>query len=161
MSHSRQRQQIPGPPLTSTFTALSILAGTLTMLRDLRLDDRALTEGLLKSEDEPDFEYALLGPAKMLITGRFEGGDMDDRGDDIVASGGLEQEALIYKVDTPGFKPKKGDLVGAMPDAGVLIGIEIVGNTGTVASPSTRTQPSLSSRRATNCTTCSHGRHRY
>lgn len=88
--------------------------------------------GVLKGEDEPDFEYRALGPGKVLITSRFDGGDMSDRGDAIVQDQPM-QEAQIVSVELPGFEPKKGDLVGLMPGGGVLLGFEIVGITGSVA----------------------------
>lgn len=89
--------------------------------------------GVLKNEDEPDFEYVLLGPGRMLITSRYDGGgDLTDRGDAIVPSEPM-QEAQIVSVEVPGFEPAKGDLVGAMPGGGVLIGFEIMGKTGNVA----------------------------
>lgn len=96
--------------------------------------------GVLKSEDEPDFEYELLGPGRILITSRYDGAsDMTDRGDAIVPSE-PQQEAQIVCLDVvvdgmkqPGPEPQKGDLVGAMPGGGVLIGFEIVGLIGSVA----------------------------
>lgn len=88
--------------------------------------------GVLKNEDEDEFEYQPLGLGKILITSRFEGGDMFDRGDGIVADQPM-QEALIVSVDVPGFELKKQDLIGVMPGGGVLIGFEIVGITGNVS----------------------------
>jgi hypothetical protein len=88
--------------------------------------------GVLKNEDDPDFEYVLLGPGKLHITSRFDGGEMFDRGDGI-ASDEPMQEANIVSVKVPGFEPKKGDLVAAMPGGGVVIGFEIIGTTGNVS----------------------------
>lgn len=96
--------------------------------------------GVLKNEDEPEFEYQQLGPGRILITSRYDGGnDMTDRGDAIVPSESM-QEAQIVCLDVvvdgikqPGPDPQKGDLVGVMPGGGVLIGFEIVGVTGSVA----------------------------
>lgn len=88
--------------------------------------------GVLKSEDEPDFEYVALGAGKLLITSRFDGGDMFDRGDGIATDEPM-QEAQIVAAEVPGFEPKKGDLVAAMPGGGVVIGFEIVGTTGNVS----------------------------
>lgn len=96
--------------------------------------------GVLKSEDEPDFEYTLLAPGKILILNRYEGGsDMTDRVDAITPSEPM-QEAQIVCLDVevdgikqPGPEPQKGDLVGMMPGGGVLVGFEIVGLTGSVA----------------------------
>jgi hypothetical protein len=82
--------------------------------------------GVLKNEDEPDFEYQVLGAAKLLVTSRFEGGDMVDREDGVVPEGPM-QEALIEPITEGSFEPKKNDLVGAMPGGGVLIGFEIIG----------------------------------
>jgi hypothetical protein len=96
--------------------------------------------GVLKNEDEPEFEYTQLGMGRILITSRYDGGaDMTDRGDAIVPSEPM-QEAQIVCLDVevdgvkqPGPDPQKGDLVGVMPGGGVLIGFEIVGVTGSVA----------------------------
>lgn len=88
--------------------------------------------GVLKSEDEDEFEYARLGEGKILIHGRFSGGDMSDRGDGITPDEPM-QEASIVSLDALDFEPKKGDLVGVMPGGGVLIGFEIIGTTGNVS----------------------------
>lgn len=96
--------------------------------------------GVLKSEDEPDFEYALLGQGRILITSRYDGGgDMTDRGDAIVPSEPSQEAQIVcFDVEVDGFKqpgpePAKGDLVGMLPGGGVLIGFEIIGLTGSVA----------------------------
>ncbi|MEJ7804435.1 MAG: hypothetical protein WKG03_00725 [Telluria sp.] len=89
--------------------------------------------GVLKSEDEPDFEYVQIGLGKVLVTGRFDGGDMTDRGDSIVPDLPMQEAQIVSADEVPGFEVKKGDLVGMMPGGGVLIGFEIVGSTGSVA----------------------------
>jgi hypothetical protein len=96
--------------------------------------------GVLKSEDEPDYEYVRIGTGKILITGRYEGGAaLTDRGDAVVPEE-AQQEAQIVCVDEvvdgvqqPGPEPQKGDLVGMMPGGGVLIGFEIVGQVSGVS----------------------------
>ncbi len=96
--------------------------------------------GVLKNEDEPEFEYKTLGPGRILITSRYEGGsDMTDRGDAIVPSEPAQEaqivclDVVVDGVKQPGPEPQKGDLVGVMPGGGVLIGFEIVGQVGNVA----------------------------
>jgi hypothetical protein len=96
--------------------------------------------GVLKSEDEPDFEYVKIGDGKILITSRYEGSsDMTDRGDAITPTEPMQEaqivclDVVVDGVKQPGPDPQKGDLVGAMPGGGVLIGFEIVGVTGSVA----------------------------
>lgn len=88
--------------------------------------------GVLKSEDEPEFEYEAIGLGRILITSRFAGGDMADRGDSITVSEPM-QEALIVSLELGAFEPKKNDLMGVLPGGGVLIGFEIVGVTGNVS----------------------------
>jgi hypothetical protein len=88
--------------------------------------------GVLKSEDEPDFEYVKLGEGKLHITSRFEGGSLFDRGDGI-ASDEPMQEAQIEPVVLGEFEVKSGDLVAATPGGGVLIGFEVIGKPSTVS----------------------------
>jgi len=89
--------------------------------------------GVLKSEDDPDFEYRKVGMGRIHVTGRFDGGDMSDRGDSIVPDQPMQEANIVSADDLPGFEVQKGDLIGMMPGGGVLIGFEIVGQTGSVA----------------------------
>lgn len=95
--------------------------------------------GVLKSEDEPDYEYQRIGEGKIHITGQFSGGDMSDRGDSIVPDQPMQEanivcfDVVVDGIKQPGPEVQKGDLVGVMPGGGVLIGFEIVGQTGSVA----------------------------
>jgi len=89
--------------------------------------------GVLKSEDEPDFEYKRVGLGKILLTGQFSGGDMSDRGDNIVPDQPMQEAQIVYADELHPFEVQKGDLVGMMPGGGVLVGFEIVGQTGNVA----------------------------
>ena len=80
-----------------------------------------------EDEDEGEFEYQALGPAKILMKGKYQGCDMVDNGDALVPDSLLE--ALIECVDAPGFEIKKDDMVMVMLGGGVVIGFEIVGVT--------------------------------
>jgi hypothetical protein len=87
--------------------------------------------GMLKSEDEPEFEYQEMGAAKILMTVPYQGADLVDRGDAIAAPT-VQIEALIECIAVPGFEIHKNDLVAAMPGGGVVIAYEIVGMTSSV-----------------------------
>jgi hypothetical protein len=87
--------------------------------------------GVLKGEDEPEFEYQALGPAKVLMTGQYEAADLVDRGD-AIAPPAAQIEAQIECVDVPGFELRKNDLLAVMPGGGVVIGYEVVGMTSSV-----------------------------
>jgi hypothetical protein len=95
--------------------------------------------GVLKSEDEPDYEYQKIGEGKILVTGQFSGGEMTDQGDSIVPDQPMQEariecaDVMVDGIKQPGAAIKKGDLVGMMPGGGVLIGFEVVGNVGNVA----------------------------
>lgn len=88
--------------------------------------------GVMKSEDDPDFEYQRVGLGKILVTGQFSGGEMSDQGDNIVPDQPMQEAQIVCADDLHPFDVKKGDLVGMMPGGGVLIGFEIVGQTGAV-----------------------------
>lgn len=97
--------------------------------------------GVLRGDDVPDFEYQQIGTGKILVTGTFSGGAMADDGESIAPGADQNlQEAQIVCLDVvvggvkqPGAEPARGDLVGMMPGGGVLIGFEIIDQTGNVA----------------------------
>jgi len=89
--------------------------------------------GVLKGEDEADFEYQKVGMGRILITARFEGGEISDRGDSIVPDQPMQEAQIVSAANVPDFQVQKGDLVGVMPGGGVLIGFEIIGQTGNIA----------------------------
>lgn len=89
--------------------------------------------GVLKSEDDPDFEYKKIGPGKILVTGVFSGGEMTDQGDNIAPDQPMQEAQIVSADDLPGFEVQKGDLIGMMPGGGVLIGFEIIGKASSVA----------------------------
>jgi hypothetical protein len=96
--------------------------------------------GVLRSEDEPEFEYQKIGSGKILVTGQFAGGALADNGESIAPGADQAmQEAQIVCLDVvvggvkqPGPEPVAGDLVGMMPGGGVLIGFEVIGQTSSV-----------------------------
>lgn len=89
--------------------------------------------GVLKSEDEPEFEYQKLGAAKVLMTGQHDdAAGLNDRGDAIAPST-AQVEAQIEFVDaTTSTTIQKNDLLAVMPGGGVVIGFEVVGMTSSV-----------------------------
>lgn len=94
--------------------------------RKVLLEETMSDLGALKCEDEPEFEYQRIGMGKILITNRFDGELLDDRGD-VVISDSPMQEAHIEPLEVGAFAVKKQDLIGAMLGLGILIGFEIIG----------------------------------
>lgn len=95
--------------------------------------------GVLRSEDEADFEYDELGPAKV----QFVGPGPFQQQDVIERDNGLEPEAqrpvLIECLAAPGsaeyFLADSGDLVMLQLAPGVVIGYEVASVGGTVNIP--------------------------
>jgi len=82
--------------------------------------------GVLRSEDEPEFEYEERGPAKLLLCGVWEGQPINDRGNATIQPA---QEAQIVATADPGtpehFSPEVGDLVMVDMGAGAVFGFSI------------------------------------
>lgn len=78
--------------------------------------------GVIDSEDEAQVDFTLLGEGKVLFTQRYEGSTLADRRDNAEATTG---EALIEPNEEGAFEPKDGDLIMAMPGAGVVITYEV------------------------------------
>lgn len=93
--------------------------------------------GVLRSEDEAEFEYRELGPARMLFVGIVQPSDMVER-DDAVLQQNL-QEAQVVSVagaDMPEyFEADTGDLVLQDMGLGVVLAYEVSGITGNIAIP--------------------------
>jgi hypothetical protein len=99
--------------------------------------------GVLRSEDEADFEYDELGPAKLLFAGPgpFQPMDMNERDSALIAENA--REVVIESIAEPGAAPDKpqyfqadtGDLVVLTMGMGVALTYEVATVSGTVALP--------------------------
>lgn len=82
--------------------------------------------GVLRSEDEPDFEYELKGYAVVLLCGVWEGQSVNDRGNAAVQP---PQEAQVEAVAQPGtpehFTAEVGDLVFVPLGLGAIFAFSI------------------------------------
>jgi hypothetical protein len=91
--------------------------------------------GVLRSEDEAQFDYQEIGPGKMLLVGMFQPSSENDQGSALLAA--PMQEALIESDAEPGqaayFEADMGDLVLQQLGLGVFVAYsveDIVGNVG-------------------------------
>lgn len=78
---------------------------------------------VIAADDEPDFDYDLLGPGKVIFTAHYAGGVMNERMDAPLQEG--TTDAQIEPIGDPGtpehFDVQKGDLVAVMPGLGVVL----------------------------------------
>lgn len=88
---------------------------------------------VMESDDEPQSDYVLLGEGKLLFTGLYERTTMADSKDSPMAAG--VSEALVEPAVLGAFELKDGDLVMAMPGAGVVITYECTNVLNTVNIP--------------------------
>jgi hypothetical protein len=91
--------------------------------------------GVLRSEDEADFDYEELGPGKMLLTGMFQPSSENDQASALLSQ--PMQEAQVEPDAEPGqeayFEPDVGDLVLQHIGFGVIIAFtieDVIGNVG-------------------------------
>lgn len=96
--------------------------------------------GVLRSEDEADYEYDELGPAKTLLCGIFQPADMNDRDNLLIAPNAQEVqvECLDPTADLPNppqFTVDVGDLIFLEMGMGVIVTFEVVNTTGSVNIP--------------------------
>lgn len=95
--------------------------------------------GVLRSEDEADYEYDELGPAKLLFAGPgpFQPQDIIERDNGLVAE--TQREVLIECVAKPGetgfFVADTSDLVSIMLGPGVVMVYDVATVSGTVNIP--------------------------
>lgn len=93
--------------------------------------------GVLKSEDEADFEYEELGDARMLLCGVYQATDLNER-DDAPLQQNM-QEAQIVCLAAPEsadyFEVDSGDLVIQDLGLGVLLAYDVATMTGNVNIP--------------------------
>lgn len=93
--------------------------------------------GVLRTEDETDFEYVELGPGRMLYLGIHEPADMIERDNALVPP--AMKEALIESIAAPGqtghFVVDSGDMVFMDMGMGVLVPFEAVSVTGALNIP--------------------------
>lgn len=88
--------------------------------------------GVLRSEDEADFEYVPLGEGRCLFAGPFMPNDLNER-DDAVLQQNM-QEAQVEPLADPGtpewFMADTTDLVMITPGLGVVLAYEVATATG-------------------------------
>lgn len=109
-------------PDTSTPSDLSVEAGMPTLGG----------MGVMRSEDEADYDYVELGPAKCLFIGGYTPTDLNER-DDAPLQQNL-QEARVECIAEPGtpehFETDTTDLVMITPGLGVVLSFEVATVTG-------------------------------
>lgn len=88
--------------------------------------------GVLRSEDESDFEYELRGEAKCLFLGPFVPNDLNERDDAVLQQDAQEAqvEALVDPGDPSYFVTDTTDLVLITPGLGVVLAYEVGTVTG-------------------------------
>lgn len=93
--------------------------------------------GVLRAEDEADYEYQSLGSGKMMRAGQYAPMDMNDRGNGTVAEEQSEWliECLLPDTDQAHFEAEKDDIVVADLGEGMLLVYEVVNAVGTVSIP--------------------------
>ena len=89
--------------------------------------------GVLRSEDETDFEYDELGPGMCLFVGPFQPADVNDREDGLLQP--QQQEAQVEAKEMGAFDVNVGDLVIIEMGLGVVLAYEAAGLTGSVNIP--------------------------
>jgi len=93
--------------------------------------------GVLRSEDETDFEYQELGAARMLFVGQFQPADMIERDNGLVPA--ELQEALVECEAEPGvsgfFEVDSGDVVFMDVGMGNVLPYEVVTVSGNIHIP--------------------------
>lgn len=93
--------------------------------------------GVLRSEDESEFEYYELGAAKCMFCGIFQPNDQNERDDAILQQ--PMQEAQIESVKAPNevghFLADTSDLVLVTPGLGVVLAYEIATLSGPINIP--------------------------
>lgn len=99
--------------------------------------------GVLRSEDEVEFEYDELGPAKLLFAGPgpYQAQDMIERDNALLTEN--SREVLIESIAKPGalvgepqyFVADTGDLVSLTLGLGVVLSYEVATVSGTVNLP--------------------------
>lgn len=92
--------------------------------------------GVLKSEDEADFDYVLMGEAKLLFAGIQQPASINDRGN---ATEATLHEAQIACLADPGsaeyFEPDNQDLIALDLGFGVILAFTVEDITGNVLIP--------------------------
>lgn len=88
--------------------------------------------GVLRSEDESDFEYVPLGDARCLFAGPYVPNDLNERDDAVLQQ--PMQEAQIESIAEPGtpgyFVADTSNLVMITPGLGVVLAYEVATVTG-------------------------------
>lgn len=93
--------------------------------------------GVLRSEDEDDFEYDELGAGKCMFCGVFQPTDQVDRDDAVLQQ--IMQEAQVESVAAPAavgyFLADVGDMVLITPGLGTVLAFEVATLTGVANIP--------------------------
>jgi hypothetical protein len=89
--------------------------------------------GVLVSDDEADIDYVKIGMGKLLFTGQFAGGELPS--DSAVLNADAAQLEAQIELIEPGYVIHKGDMIGLMPGAGIVIGYEVMDLLGPVNIP--------------------------
>lgn len=93
--------------------------------------------GVMRAEDESEFDYVELGPGRMLFVGPFQPADAVERGNALVPAS--VTEALVECVAEPGaaehWVAGSGDLVFLDMGLGVLMPYEAVSVAGSINIP--------------------------
>lgn len=93
--------------------------------------------GVLRSEDEADYDYLELGPARTLFSGPFQPNDLVER-DDAVLQQNLQEAQVASLADSSKpeyFEADTGDLIMLDMGLGVVLAYEVATITGNIAIP--------------------------
>lgn len=92
--------------------------------------------GVLDAEDEADFEFEVVGDAKIVFAGiaQPEGANWNDVDSGIIP-GQMPQEALIEFIDEANGHVKKPDIISVEPGGGIVLIYEVIGENSTVDIP--------------------------
>jgi hypothetical protein len=93
--------------------------------------------GVLRSEDEDNYEYVELGAGKCLFCGQYQPNDVNERDDNLVQANA--QEAQVEAIASAGaaghFVVDTNDLVQVSMGLGAVMAFEVVTVTGSVNIP--------------------------
>jgi len=93
--------------------------------------------GVLRSEDEAEFDYQELGPGRMLFSGVFQANDIVER-DDAIVPQNLQEAQVVSVADTSKpeyFEADTGDLIMLDMGLGVVLAYDVATITGNLAIP--------------------------
>lgn len=93
--------------------------------------------GVLKAEDESQYRYDELGPARCLLCGQYQPSDLNERDDAVLlpTAQQAQVECTREPTDPAFFTVESGDLVLIDMGLGVVMALEAVTETGSISIP--------------------------